>query len=143
MWLRLFYVAAFLTEPDEHSFMILADHQAELLDALVVTDTGVGIDAALSREIFLGDQTDDSAAQLAAQLRSMPLNGADMSYVAEPAWKSVSSTYVLCTEDRAIPLAAQSFMAARVGKIVEWPTDHRPFLSRPRELAALLVSDRP
>jgi hypothetical protein len=141
MWLAVLR-AAFLTEPDEHSFMTLADHQGELLDALVVTDTGVGVDAALAREIPFGDQTDDRAAQLAAQLRSMPLNGADMSYVGEPAWRSVPSTYVLCTEDRAIPLAAQSFMPARAGKIVEWPTDHCPFLSRPRELAALLMAER-
>lgn len=81
-------------------------------------------------------------AELAARLRSMPLNGADMTYEGEPAWKSTSSTYVLCTEDRAIPPAAQQWMAARADEVVEWPTDHSPFLTRPRELAVLLVSDR-
>jgi pimeloyl-ACP methyl ester carboxylesterase len=94
---RLFYVAAFLTEPDEHSFTILTDHHGELLDALVVTDTGVEVDPLRARDVFFGDQDDDSAAQLAVRLRTMPLNGADMTYVGEPAWKSMPSTYMLCT----------------------------------------------
>jgi pimeloyl-ACP methyl ester carboxylesterase len=139
---RLFYVAAFLTEPNEHPFAILAEHRSALLDALVVTDTGVGVDAARVRDVFFGDQDDESTAQLAKRLRSMPLNGAEMDYTGEPAWKSTPSTYVLCTEDRAIPPAAQRWMASRVDDVVEWSTDHCPFLSRPRELAALLVSDR-
>ena len=139
---RLFYVAAFLTEPNEHPFTILADHRGELLDGLVVTETGVGVDAAHARHVFFGDQADERAAELAASLRSMPLNGAEMDYSGEPGWKSSPSTYVLCTGDRAIPLGAQRWMAARAGEVVEFPTDHSPFFSRPRELAALLVSDR-
>jgi NADPH-dependent curcumin reductase CurA len=83
---------------------------------------------------------DETAALLAEGLRSMPLNGADMTYQGEPAWKSTPSTHVLCTEDRAIPVEAQRWMAARADEIIEWPTDHSPFLSRPQELAALLVS---
>jgi hypothetical protein len=31
-------------------------------------------------------------------------------------------------------------MAARATEVVEWPTDHSPFLTRPDEVAALLVS---
>ncbi len=137
---RLFYVAAFLTEQNEHPFTILADYRGELLDALVITDTGVGVDTARARDVFFGDRDDESAAQLAARLRHMPLNGADMNYAAEPAWKSTSSTYVLCTEDRAIPLGAQRWMAARADETVEFPTDHSPFFGRPRELAELFVS---
>jgi pimeloyl-ACP methyl ester carboxylesterase len=139
---RLFYVAAFLTEPEENPFTILAEHRGELLDALVVTDTGVGVDAARARDVFFGDQDDDSTAQLARRLRSMPLSGAEMTYEGEPAWKATPSTYVLCTKDRAIPPAAQRWMASRAGDVVEWPTDHCPFLSRPRDLARLLVSHR-
>jgi len=45
--------------------------------------------------------------------------------------------------DADVAAARLAIEAARAGKIVEWPTDHCPFLSRPRELAALLVSDRP
>jgi pimeloyl-ACP methyl ester carboxylesterase len=67
----LFYVAAFLTEQNEHPFTILADYHGELLDALVITDTdtGVGVDAARARDVFFGDRDDESAAQLAARLR--------------------------------------------------------------------------
>lgn len=137
---RLFYVAAFLTEPNEHPFTILAEHQGELLEAVIVTETGVGVDAARAREVFFGDQPDERAAEFAAGLRSMPLNSGEMDYSGEPAWKSSPSTYVLCTGDRAIPPEAQRWMAARADEVVEFPTDHCPFLSRPRELAELLVS---
>lgn len=76
---RLFYVASFLTEHNEHPFTILADYHGELLEALVITDTGVGVDAARARDVFFGDRDDESAAQLAARLRQMPLTGMEMS----------------------------------------------------------------
>ena len=49
------------------------------------------------------------------------------------------STYVVCTDDRAIPVALQRSCAARIGDVVELPTSHSPFLSRPDELARLLA----
>jgi hypothetical protein len=139
---QLFNVAAFLTEPDEHPFTILAEHHGELLDALVITDTGVDVDPVRARHVFFGDQTDDNAARLATRLRQMPLTCAEMSF-ANPAWKSTPTTYVLCTADRSIPLVAQRWMAARANEIVEWPTDHCPFLTRPKDLAALVLSQSP
>ncbi|MGH3045335.1 MAG: alpha/beta fold hydrolase [Gaiellaceae bacterium] len=57
-----------------------------------------------------------------------------------PAWKSVPSTYVLCTNDGVFPPEAQRVVAARVDEFVEWPTDHSPFVTRPKELAELVVS---
>ncbi|WP_083896207.1 alpha/beta fold hydrolase [Nocardia jiangxiensis] len=111
---RLVYVAAFLTEPGEHPFTILADYHGELLDALVITDTGVGVDPDRAREVFFGDRDDEHAAQLAARLRSMPLNAAEMTYAGDPAWKSTTTTYVVCTADRAIPVQAQRWMAAEI-----------------------------
>jgi pimeloyl-ACP methyl ester carboxylesterase len=64
------------------------------------------------------------------------------------AWREIPSTYVLCTDDRAINPAFQRAMAARTTEIVEWPTSHSPFLSRPDLVVALLVDlansvDRP
>jgi hypothetical protein len=49
---------------------------------------------------------------------------------------------VVCTEDAALPPAAQREMATRADAVVEWPTDHSPFLTRPDELAALIASYR-
>jgi pimeloyl-ACP methyl ester carboxylesterase len=60
-----------------------------------------------------------------------------------PARQSIPSTYVVCTEDRALPPAAQREMATRADAVVEWPTDHSPFLTRPAELAALIADSAP
>ncbi len=54
------------------------------------------------------------------------------------AWREVPSTYVVCEDDRAIPLSAQEQMAQRAGDVVRMPDGHSPFLSSPAELARLL-----
>jgi hypothetical protein len=48
--------------------------------------------------------------------------------------------YIECTEDRAIPVALQRFMASRVPgiRVQSLKTDHSPFLSMREELAAAL-----
>jgi hypothetical protein len=38
------------------------------------------------------------------------------------------------------PPEAQRVVASRVDEVVEWPTDHSPFITRPKELAELVVS---
>jgi hypothetical protein len=45
----------------------------------------------------------------------------------------------VCTDDRAIPVALQRSCAQRTGAVVELPTSHSPFLSRPADLADLLA----
>lgn len=49
--------------------------------------------------------------------------------VPDPAWQTVPSTYVVCSDDRAVRPDAQRERAAMVGTAVEIDTDHSPFLS--------------
>ena len=58
--------------------------------------------------------------------------------VADPAWRSVASSYVVCADDRAVRPDAQRARAALVGASIELDADHSPFFSRPRELAAFI-----
>lgn len=60
---------------------------------------------------------------------------------------SVAHTYVVCTEDRAVPLALQRRFVAEIDAVsvrpttvVELPTSHSPFLSRPAALADVLAT---
>ena len=55
------------------------------------------------------------------------------------AWRTKPSTYVVCLEDMAVHPDLQRIMARRCGEVVEWPTDHSPFLCRPDLVAELLV----
>jgi hypothetical protein len=48
----------------------------------------------------------------------------------------------VCAKDNAISPVTQRFMAARASQVVEWDTDHSPFLTRPGDLADLLLSYR-
>ncbi len=49
------------------------------------------------------------------------------------------SARVVCTDDRALPVALQRSNAARIGSAIEWPTSYSPFLSRPDLVAGLLL----
>ncbi len=56
-------------------------------------------------------------------------------------WPAVSSAYILCSEDRMVSTAYSRRASNDVLGIeaLEMPGGHSPFLSRPRELAAILV----
>ncbi|MCZ2838481.1 alpha/beta hydrolase [Modestobacter sp. VKM Ac-2985] len=54
------------------------------------------------------------------------------------AWTELPSTYVVCEQDQAIPVAAQEAMSARAGTVLRLDAGHSPFLAAPAELAALL-----
>jgi hypothetical protein len=60
--------------------------------------------------------------------------------VADPAWRRVASSYVVCADDRAVRPAAQRERAARVGAAIELDTDHSPFFSNPAALAEFIAA---
>jgi pimeloyl-ACP methyl ester carboxylesterase len=55
------------------------------------------------------------------------------------AWRSVPSTYVVCTEDRAVHPALQRALAARATRAVEWACGHGPAATRPEAVAELIA----
>jgi len=60
------------------------------------------------------------------------------------AWRSKPSTFVICSQDRAIPPSLQRRMAHRASTALELNSSHSPFLSMPFDLAeALLASLHP
>lgn len=88
---------------------------------------------------FYGDCLDDLVAWAVARLR--PQSQAVLGGVNERAsWRSIPSTYVLLTEDRAIPPDLQAEFAAQATEQVELQTSHSPFLSKPEQLADMLDS---
>jgi len=63
------------------------------------------------------------------------LNGA----VSEPAWKKKPSWYLVTTDDKMIPPAAQREMSKRAGATtVEVNGSHAVFVSQPKAVAALI-----
>jgi pimeloyl-ACP methyl ester carboxylesterase len=91
-------------------------------------------DAAL--ELLYPDSPPKRAAWAVARLRPQHWTvTAEPSPV--PAGVAPPATYVLCSEDRIIDA---NWARAAVPDLVELPGDHSPFLSRPAELADLLVA---
>jgi len=60
--------------------------------------------------------------------------------VGEPAWNHKPSWYLVATDDRMIPPAAQRAMAARAGAVVvEAPGSHAIYVSQPKTVAGLIA----
>jgi Alpha/beta hydrolase family len=59
--------------------------------------------------------------------------------ISEPAWRSKRSWYLLVTDDRMIPLPAQTAMAERAGATVtEVPGSHAIYVSNPAAVTAVI-----
>ncbi|MDP3899152.1 MAG: alpha/beta hydrolase [Mesorhizobium sp.] len=56
------------------------------------------------------------------------------------AWRSLPSTYLVLTQDNALPPDFQRMFAAQASEVREFVSSHSPFLSRPDDLAELLIS---
>jgi len=54
-------------------------------------------------------------------------------------WKQIPSTYLVCTDDRAIELRWQRKMAERATHSVELDSDHSPFLCMPDKVAEVFT----
>jgi pimeloyl-ACP methyl ester carboxylesterase len=101
--------------------------------SLAVTD-----DVERARRVLFGDLDSQAAARAYEQL---VLQSA-ASFVApsgSPA-RSHPTTYVLCTEDQAIPLALQEAMSAPADDVVRLESAHFAQLSHPQEVADLLAA---
>jgi len=59
--------------------------------------------------------------------------------ISEPAWRTKPSWYLLTTDDKMIPPAAQRLMAKRAGAtVVEVKASHAIFVSQPQAVASLI-----
>jgi pimeloyl-ACP methyl ester carboxylesterase len=90
------------------------------------------------RPSFAADVDADKAAFMADS--QVPWGvGALSGTISEPAWKHKPSWYLLVTEDKMIPPAAQRTMSQRAGStVVEVKGSHAIYVSRPEVVAALI-----
>lgn len=134
---HLVYIAGYMLD--------LRDAQAwELLEWLSpapVTQMSSGnVDPAEARAAFYHDCTEDDASAAVARLRSMPMSEAwfQLPSIADPAYARIPSTYVICTDDRALSPDGQRIMAQAATYTFELPTGHSAFYSAPDAIAGLL-----
>ena len=136
----LVYVAAFAPDAGESVSSLIANPPpgAPTPPILPPRDGFLFLDRAKFHAAFAADVEADKAAFMADS--QVPwgveaLGGA----VAEPAWRSKPSWYLVATEDKMIPPPAQQMMAKRAGAMtVESPGSHAVYVSQPRTVAALI-----
>ena len=59
--------------------------------------------------------------------------------VTSETWRQVSSTYVICEQDQAVPLARQEGLAAGMQRQVRINAAHSPYVSQPEKVAEILL----
>jgi pimeloyl-ACP methyl ester carboxylesterase len=88
---------------------------------------------------FAGDVDPERAAFMADSQVPWGLRALSGS-ITEAAWKSKPSWYLLASEDRMIPPAAQRFMSERAGAtVVEVSGSHAVYVSQPAAVANLII----
>jgi len=88
---------------------------------------------------FAADATNDEAYVMAAVQKPLAL----ASFAGEevtPAWKTIPSWYLVCTDDQMIPPPAQEFMAKRMNATVRSvASSHAAFISKPAAVAEIVT----
>ncbi|HVB90605.1 MAG TPA: alpha/beta hydrolase [Acidimicrobiales bacterium] len=147
---HLVYLAAFPLQMDE-SCASTAAHEPEARhityegrpnvgSGFVVGPNGtITLDPVVAAECLYNRCDPDLVRWAVAQLGPQPLITFQQSPTTE-AWRSKASTYAVCADDMVVHPDLQRILARRCGSVVEWPTDHSPFLSRPELVADLLTA---
>jgi len=129
----LFYVAAFAPDAGESVSTLIGGGEPPPVQPS--TDGFLFFDPAIFPQAFAQDLPAAQAAFLAAT-QVPPAAAAFETPVSQPAWKTRRSWYVLATEDRVIPPAAQRQMATRANAtITEVAGSHAVYISQPKAVA--------
>jgi pimeloyl-ACP methyl ester carboxylesterase len=137
---RLVYVAAFAPDTGESVNALIKDPPpgAPVPPILPPRDGYLFLDNAMFHDSFAGDVDAERAAFMADSQVPWGVDALEGA-VGEPAWRSRPSWYLVTSDDKMIPPAAQRFMAERAGStVVEVAGSHAVYVSRPDAVAALI-----
>lgn len=98
------------------------------------------IDPARFRQVFAADLPESTTRLMAATQRAGSVDGLSGAS-GDPAWKTIPSWYLIPTQDKVIPPAAQRFMAERAGsRVREIRSSHVVMMSHPAAAAATIAA---
>ena len=136
----LVYITAFAPDKGESVASLIKDPPpgAPVPPILPPQDGYLFLDKAKFAASFAADVDAQKAAFMADS--QVPWGVAALSgRISEPAWKAKPSWYLVVTEDRMIPPAAQRGMSNRAGSVVvEVKGSHAIYVSKPEAVAALI-----
>jgi pimeloyl-ACP methyl ester carboxylesterase len=134
----LAYISSFLPEPGQSLADVGPGPNPDPVPTRTHDDGSVSVidDDLVPR--FLHDVTDPdlvSGARARLTAQSASVFGTP---VAAAAWRDLPAWYLVCADDRSTSPARQREHAARAARVIELPTGHHPFLSRPDLVAAVI-----
>jgi len=136
----LVYIAAFAPDKGESVNSLIKDPPpgAPVPPIVGPKDGFLALDKAKFAASFAGDIPKDKAAFMADSQVPWGVE-ALAGTISEPAWRNKPSWYLVATDDKMIPPAAQRLMSKRAGStVVEAAGSHSIFLSQPTKVAALI-----
>jgi pimeloyl-ACP methyl ester carboxylesterase len=136
----LVYITAFAPDQGESVSSLIKDPPpgAPVPPILPPQDGFLFLDKAKFPASFAGDVEADKAAFMADSQVPWGLEALSGA-ITKPAWKSKPSWYLVVTEDKMIPVAAQRLMSKRAGsKVVEVGGSHAIYVSQPKAVAELI-----
>ncbi|MER6997745.1 alpha/beta fold hydrolase [Streptomyces sp. NPDC000410] len=127
---RAVYLAGFQLDAGESMFTFLGTP---------VPDDGTGHAPPYedARRILFDDVPEADADRAVARLRPQSVRSFT-ERVTTAGWRTIPSSYVVCDRDQALEPSRQRELATRADSVHRLPSSHSPFLSMPRQLAALL-----
>ena len=133
---RLVYLCAFMPDVGE-SLLSITSVRAPWI---VVREDGRWLpDPEQAAATFYADCDAETQRTSIARLRPMPTAPVEEPVSSAP-WRDIPSTYVVCTQDMAIPVEWQrERFAPRAHDVVELRASHSPFFSQPLAVADLLA----
>ena len=136
----LVYIAAFAPDKGESVASLIKDPPpgAPVPPILPPQDGYLFLDRAKFAAAFAADVDKEKAEFMANS--QVPWGVEALSgTIKEPAWKTKPSWYLVATEDKMIPPAAQQLMSKRAGStVVEVSGSHAVYVSKPEAVAALI-----
>ncbi len=136
----LVYIAAFAPDKGESVATLIKDPQpgAPVPPILPPQDGYLFLDKAKFAASFAADVAKDKAEFMANSQVPWGVE-ALAGTITNPAWKTKPSWYLIATEDKMIPPAAQQAMSKRAGStVVEVKGSHSIYVSKPQAVAALI-----
>jgi pimeloyl-ACP methyl ester carboxylesterase len=136
----LVYIAAFAPDKGESVAALIKDPQpgAPVPPILPPQDGYLFLDKAKFAAAFAADVAKDKAEFMANSQVPWGVE-ALAGTISNPAWKTKPSWYLIATEDKMIPPAAQQAMSKRAGStVVEVKGSHAIYVSKPQAVAALI-----
>ena len=135
---HLLLVSSYLPEVGQSLSDFGDDAPAPFLEIDANTGT-FGVRPDFLVQTFLQDCDPETQAEAANKLARQSVQ-VTAQPVGAAAWQQVSSTYLVCAQDKGTPASRQREFARKAGTIVELDTGHHPFLSQPSAVSNLLLS---